>query len=59
MNLRKALRFNSVLGLTLPKEFTNALGINRGDYLEVFLRDSKTIVVKRHNTKPQILTIAD
>ena len=59
MNLRKALKFNAILGLTLPKAYTTALGIDRGDYLEVFLRDSKTIVVKRHNTKPQILTIAD
>lgn len=59
MYLRKMLIFNTVLGLTLPKELTNALGFERGSYAEVFLRDSKTIVIKRHGVKPQQVTTAD
>ena len=59
MHLRKVLYFNTLLGLTLPKEFTAALGIEKGGYVEVFLRDRKTIVVKKHGVKPQRLTGAD
>ncbi len=59
MYLRKVLIFNTVLGLTLPKELTNALGLIRGSYVEVYLRDSKTVVVKRHGTEPKQITVAD
>ncbi len=41
MKLRKVLTFNTILGLTLPKEYTNALGLNQGDYAEIYLRDRK------------------
>ena len=59
MEMRKILHFNSALGLTLPKEFTRALGLERGNYAEVFLRDNKTIVIKRHGVKPNKITIED
>lgn len=59
MEMRKILHFNSALGLTLPKEYTRALGFERGNYAEVFLRDNKTIVIKRHGVKPNKLTIGD
>lgn len=59
MNMRKILHFNSALGLTLPKEFCRALGLERGNYAEVFLRDNKTIVIKKHGTEPKKLTIGD
>jgi len=59
MNMRKVLHFNSALGLTLPKEFCKALGLERGNYIEVFLRDNKTIVIKRHGVKPNKITIED
>lgn len=59
MTLRKLLSFNGILGITLPKEFTNALALSRGDYAEVYIRDSKTIVIKKHGVKPQQITTAD
>jgi len=59
MVLRKVLIFNTVLGLTLPKEYTNALRLERGQYAEVYLRDSKTIVIKRHGVEPKNITTAD
>ena len=51
--------FNTILGLTLPGEFTNALGLKRGDYVEVYLRDRKAIVVKRHGVQPKKITVDD
>ncbi len=59
MDMRKIVQFNTILGLTLPKEYTNALGLERGDYAEVFLRDNKTIVIKRHGVPINRLTIKD
>jgi len=59
MVLRKLLGFNTVLGLTLPKQFTNALDIERGNYVEVYLRDNKTIVIKPHRTELKKITIKD
>jgi len=49
MRLRKVLYFNTLLGMTLPKEYSNALKLNKGDYVEVSLKDKDTIVIKRHN----------
>lgn len=59
MVLRKLLKFNTVLGVTLPKEFTNALNVEARQYVEVFLRDNKTIVIKPHRTEPKKITIND
>ena len=59
MVLRKVLLFNTILGITLPKEFTNALNISHGSYVEVFLRDKQTIIVKPHGTKPNKITVND
>lgn len=59
MNLRKMLSFKNILGITLPKEYTNALGLEKGGYCEVFLRDKKTIVVKKHGVEPKKLTVND
>lgn len=59
MYLRKVLDFKGVLGATFPKEFTNSINVVKGDYVEVFLRDSKTIVIKKHGVKFQKLTTDD
>ena len=59
MNMRKVLRFNTAIGFTIPKEFAHAMGLNFGDYVEVFLRDSKTIVVKKHGVEPKKITVDD
>jgi hypothetical protein len=59
MVLRKLLIFNTVLGVTLPKQFTAALGVEGHDYVEVYLRDNKTIVIKPHRTEPKKITVHD
>jgi bifunctional DNA-binding transcriptional regulator/antitoxin component of YhaV-PrlF toxin-antitoxin module len=59
MYLRKVLLFNTVFGFTIPKEFTNALKLSRGNYVEIYLRDNKTIVIKRHGVEPKQITVAD
>lgn len=59
MKLRKVIDFKNILGVTLPKEFTNTIGLERGKYAEVYLRDRRTIVIKAHNVKPQQITTAD
>ena len=59
MKLRKVLAFGTALGLTLPKEFTGVLMLERGDYVEIYLKDMKTIIVKRHGVKPKNITIKD
>ncbi len=59
MNMRKVSLFNTILGITLPKEMTNALGLSQGDYVEVYLRDRKTIVIKKHGVEPKKITIQD
>ena len=59
MEMRKLLSFNTILGVTLPKKYTNSLGLEKGDYAEIFLRDNKTIVIKRHGIPYQKLTVRD
>ena len=59
MYLRKVLIFNTVLGVTIPKEYTNALGLDRGGYVELFLRDRRTLVIKKHGVEPKKITTAD
>lgn len=59
MVLRKMLNFSNILGITLPKDYTNAMKLKRGDYVEVYLRDEKTIVVKTHEVKPQNISLVD
>jgi antitoxin component of MazEF toxin-antitoxin module len=56
MEMRKVLKFNTVLGLTLPKQFTNTLDISHGDYLEVFLANDHTIVIKKHKESSNKIT---
>ena len=48
MQLRKVLQFNSILGLTLPKQFSQWLEIDKGDYLELSLGAGKIINIKKH-----------
>jgi len=51
MKLRKVLRFNGVLGLTLPNEYSRVLKLEWGNYVEVYLKDSETLLVRKHNIK--------
>ncbi len=59
MSLRKLLSFNGILGMTIPKEYTNALGFKRGDHAEVYLKDDETIIIKKHNYKPNKIKVDD
>ena len=53
MQLRKLLNFNNILGLTLPKEYTNAIGVKGKDYVEVYLASNLSIIIKRHDMPPK------
>jgi len=35
------------LHITLPKEIVEALGIEQGDILEIYVKDYQTIIVKK------------
>lgn len=59
MVLRKIIQFNTVLGLTLPKQFTGELELKKGSYVEVYLRDKRTIVIKAHKREPKKITLDD
>jgi hypothetical protein len=59
MYLRKVLGFNTVLGVTIPKEFANPLRLEKGKYIEMFLRDDRTIVIKPHRIEPKKIGLND
>jgi len=59
MNMRKVLQFNTAIGFTIPKEFGNAMNLKSGDYVEVYLRDKRTMVLKKHGAEPKKITIDD
>ena len=48
MELRKVLRFNGTLGLTVPNKYSRVLDLHWKDYLEVSLQDNETIIVRKH-----------
>lgn len=57
MYLRKTIRFGMTLGMILPREYCSVLGLERGDYLEVFLQDVETIVIKKHQAVKQQISL--
>ena len=59
MVLRKLMLFNTILGITLPKDYTNALGLEKGQYIELYLRDNKTLVIKKHVKDLNKITVND
>lgn len=59
MVIRKLLLFNTVLGLTLPKQYTNAMNLKRGDYVEVNLMDKDSILIMTHDSEPKKITESD
>lgn len=59
MVLRKLMLFSTILGITLPKEYTNALGLEKGQYIELYLKDRKTLVIKPHKADLNKVTIHD
>jgi len=57
MVLRKVLQFTNILGLTLPKEFSNALDLKKHAYVEMYLKDKNTIIIKTHRTPIKGITV--
>lgn len=51
MKLRSVLRFNGSVGFTIPREFKEILGLHWKDHVEIYLKDDKTIVVRKHIVK--------
>ncbi len=56
MFLRKTLQFKNILGLTLPKALTKQIGLEHQDYVEVYLANADTIVIKKHHMEKNQLT---
>jgi len=44
---RKIVENAGVTRITIPKEITNALKIEQGEFWEVYAQDNNTIIVKR------------
>jgi len=57
MVLRRILNFGDILGLSLPKEYTNALGLKPKSYVQVYLLDEDTIVIQKQKIDRPKLTI--
>lgn len=50
MELRKLTLNGHSQAVTLPPRFLKALNIKSGEYVEMFIGDNNTIVIRRHNT---------
>lgn len=50
MELRKVIRAGKSHAVALPKRFRDYMGIAAGDYVELFMADSKTLVIRKHST---------
>lgn len=59
MYLRKLSAFNTILGFTLPKDVSNVMSLEKGNYIELYVKDPETLVVKKHEIKRRRITIAD
>lgn len=57
MVLRKVLNFGDILGVSLPKEYANALGLKPKTYVQVYLLDEDTIVIQKQEINKPKLTI--
>jgi len=51
MVIRKLLLFNTILGFTIPKEYANALNLERGDYVQIFLGENHSLIVLKRQDK--------
>jgi hypothetical protein len=54
MEIRKTLKFTRTLGITLPKRYSDALGLRWRDYVEISLLDKDTIAIRRHEQTVQL-----
>ena len=59
MTLRKVLQLAQTLAVTLPRNYCETIGIKKADYVEVYLKDNKTIIIKKHGKQPNKITLDD
>lgn len=48
MELRRVLKFNGTLGMTIPNKFSRVLDLHWQEYVEITLEDDDKIVVRKH-----------
>jgi antitoxin component of MazEF toxin-antitoxin module len=48
MQLRKVLKFGSVLGITIPKIYSNHLRLEAGEYIEISLGAGRSLKIQAH-----------
>ena len=48
MELRRVLKFNGTMGMTIPNKFSSVLGLHWKEYVEIYLADPETLVVRKH-----------
>lgn len=53
MELRRVLKFNGSVGLTLPVQHAKALNLHWKDYIEVYFVSPDKVVIKKHNPSPE------
>lgn len=51
IEIRKLAGKNGWFITTIPPKYIRALGWHLGDYIELYLVDKLTVVMKKHNTK--------
>lgn len=48
MEIRRVLKFNGTLGMTLPNKYSKVLQLHWQDYVEIYLADEGTLIVRKH-----------
>ena len=51
MELRRVLKFNGSMGLTLPGKFARALDLHWKDYVEVSFVEPDMVMIQKHEEK--------
>lgn len=48
MDIRRVLKFNGTLGMTLPNRLSRVLDLHWKDYVEIYLADGETLLIRKH-----------
>ena len=51
IEIRKVIGNKGWHMVNIPPKYIKALGLNFGDYVELYLVDKLTMIIKKHNTK--------
>lgn len=49
MEFRKVILVGNAYAVTMPKKFLKILKTSGGDYVELFMANDKTLVIRKHN----------